>query len=109
MSSDAKATDFVGELFKLMPSTSGVMLALVGGLATRGTPSSDVLCTIRIAAILLLACIFLSFLGYQFMISKLQGNDADVSKSGSVQLVFFLAELAFFAGSATVIVSLFLI
>ena len=109
MDPKAKATDIVGELFKLMPATSGIMLALIGGLATRGTLSCDVLTAIRTASILLLLCIILSLIGFQFMITRLQGGDTEVSKHGAVQLVFILAEVAFVLGSVTVIVSLFLI
>jgi hypothetical protein len=111
MSSTPKeaATQLVGELFKLLPTTSGIMLALIWGLADRKAPPHDVLTATRVTSILLVATILLSLLGLQFLVSELQRDNANASGKGTVQLCFFLALVGFIAGSAGVIWSLFLI
>jgi hypothetical protein len=109
MDAKAKATDLVGELFKLIPSTSGIMLALIWGLADHQTPPHCVLTVIRIASIILAVCILLSLLGLQFMVSQLQRGNNDASSHGTVAFCFVAAWLAFIAGSVAVIWSLFLI
>lgn len=111
MSSTPKeaATQLVGELLKLLPTTSGIMLALIWGLADQEHPAHDVLTATRVASILLVVTILLSLLGLQFLVSALQGGTTDASSKGTVQLCFGLAWLSFFAGSAAVIWSLFLL
>jgi hypothetical protein len=109
MDAKAKATDLVGELFKLIPGTSGIMLALIWGLADHKAPPNCVLTVIRIASIILVVCIFLSLLGLQFMVSQLQRGNTDASSHGTVALCFVAAWVVFIAGSAAVIWSLFLI
>lgn len=109
MEAKAKAADLVGELFKLMPAASGIMLALIWGLANGNTPPDCVMTTIRIASVILFVSIFLSLLGLQFMVTQLQRQNDDVSKHGSVQFCFLFAWLSFIAGSVVVIVSLYLI
>jgi hypothetical protein len=109
MNTRAKSADLVGELFKLMPATSGIMLALIWGLADRTKPPHSVLIAIRIASIILAVTIFLSLLGLQFMVSELQDNNQDVSSAPAVQVCFITAWIAFIVGSAAVIWSLFLI
>lgn len=111
MDGQAKATSLVGELFKLIPATSGIMLALIWGLAERTTPSHSVLIAVRISSVLLVVSILLSLGGLQFMVSALQsGNhDDDAASVGTVQLCFFTAWIAFIAGSAAVLWSIFLI
>jgi hypothetical protein len=109
MNTRAKSVDLVGELFKLMPATSGIMLALIWGLANRTKPPHSVLIPIRIASIILAVSIFLSLLGLQFMVSELQNDNPDVSRASTVQVCFIGAWVAFIVGSAAVIWSLFLI
>lgn len=109
MNGRAKATDFVGELLKLLPPTAGIMLALIWGLADRKNPPHDVLTAIRISSILLVVSILSSLAGLQFMVSELQRDNQDAASAGTVQLCFFLAWISFVLGSAAVIWSLFLI
>jgi hypothetical protein len=105
----AKATDLVGEIFKLMPATAGIMLALIWGLADRATPSHSVLTAIRIASIILVVSIFLSLLGLQFTVTELQNGKEDAASKWTVQVCFFGAWITFIAGSVAVIWGLFLI
>jgi hypothetical protein len=109
MDAHAKATDLVGELFKLMPATSGIMLALIWGLASGANPAHNVLIAIRVASILLVVSIFLSLLGLQFIVSSLQRNNENAASGCLVSVCFILAEVTFVAGSIAVIWSLFLI
>ena len=104
-----EASKLVGELFKLLPSTSGIMLALIWGLADRMKPAHDVLVAVRVASIFLVVTILLSLLGIQFMISTLQSGEVDTYQKPTVQACFVLAWLVFIGGSASVIWSLFLI
>jgi hypothetical protein len=103
-----KALDLVSELLKLIPSTSGIMLALIWGLAGDSTPD-DVLRAIRIASIVLVIAIFIAFVGLQFVLGGLEKRASWVSKRGAVQATFMLAEVAFLLGCAIVIWSLFLL
>ena len=108
MNAEEKATDLVGELLKLIPATSGVMLALIWGLAAPKA-SHDVLRAIRIASIVLVVSILMSLLGLQFIVARLEGQFGWVSKQGAVQGCFLLAWLTFVGGCACVLWSLFLI
>jgi hypothetical protein len=77
--SEGKALDLLNELFKLIPATAGVMLALIWGLAGDKTPH-DVLVLIRDASIILVVAIFFAFLGLQFVVSGLQRGATGISK-----------------------------
>lgn len=103
------ATQLVGELLKLLPTTSGIMLALIWGLANREKPPHDVLTATRVASILLVATILLSLLGLQFLVSELEKDNTHASSRGAVQVCFFVAWVSFIAGSIAVIWSLFLL
>jgi hypothetical protein len=104
------ATDLVGELFKLLPATAGIMLALIWGLADKNTPKSDVLDAIRLASIALVVTILLSLLGLQFMVSALQGDaNAKAGDKPTVMVCFFIAWISFILGSGAVIWSLYLL
>jgi hypothetical protein len=110
MNNQEKALDIVNELFKLIPATAGVMLALIWGLAGDSTPH-DVLVAIRIASIVLVASIVVAILGLQFVVSGLQEDHGDpaIGEAGRVQLCFGAAWLLFLAGCGGVIWSLFLL
>jgi len=105
----AKATDLVGEIFKLMPATAGIMLALIWGLADRATPSQSVLVAIRVSSIILVVSIILSLAGVQFTVAELQAGNTDGASKPSVQICFFGAWITFILGTAAVVWSLFLI
>jgi hypothetical protein len=109
VSTRAKATDLVGEIFKLMPATAGIMLALIWGLADRATPSQSVLDAIRVASIILVVSIILSLAGLQFTVAELQNGNENAASKTSVQVCFVLAWITFIVGSAAVVWSLFLI
>jgi hypothetical protein len=108
MDHEQKALDLVNELFKLIPATAGVMLALIWGLAGDETPH-DVLAAIRIASIVLVVSICSAFLGLQFVVSGLQAKDSGIARAGKVQLCFFVAWLLFLGGCGLVIRSLYLL
>jgi hypothetical protein len=102
-------TQLVGELFKLLPATSGIMLALIWGLADRTTPVHDVLVAMRIGSIVLVLSIIASLLGLQFMVSAMQAGTLNAGEKGSVQFCFVAAWAGFVAGCVAVIWSLFLL
>lgn len=108
VSQENRADDLVGELFKLLPAVSGVMLALIWGLAgDAGTPPNCVLILIRVASIALTLSILASLLGLQFMVSGMQADKEAVSKTGTVQFCFFASWITFVLGCVAVIWSLF--
>jgi hypothetical protein len=110
METKDRADALVGEMFKLLPAVSGVMLALMWGLAGKTRLDSDVMTHIHIASLLLIVTIFVSLLGLQFMVSALQGNktyDSGVGTKGSVAGCFFFAWVFFFIGCVFVVWSLF--
>ena len=110
MEAKDRADALVGELFKLLPAVSGVMLALMWGLAGKTQLASSVLTHIRIASALLIVTIFISLLGLQFMVSALQGSksyDKGVGAKGSVAVCFFFAWVLFLIGCVFVVWSLF--
>lgn len=81
MNQGNRADDLVGELFKLLPAVSGVMLALIWGLAGQSTPPPHcVLVLIRVASIVLTVTILASLLGLQFMVSSMQDGGESVAK-----------------------------
>lgn len=105
-----RADALVGELFKLLPAVSGVMLALMWGLAGKARLDSSVLSHIRIASLLLILTIFISLLGLQFMVSALQGKKSytsGVGAKGTVAICFFFAWVLFLVGCGFVTWSLF--
>jgi hypothetical protein len=79
---EEKALDLVAELLKLIPSTSGIMLALIWGLAGDSMPD-DVLRAIRIASIVLVGSIVIAFIGLQFLVGGLDKGSGWVSKRGA--------------------------
>jgi hypothetical protein len=108
MNFQEKALDVVSDLLKLIPSTAGVMLALIWGLASRDV-EKDVLHAIQIASIVLVSSIVVAIFGLQFVTSRLEKSCTWVSKEGAVQLCFFLAWASFVAGCGLVIWSLYLL
>lgn len=108
MNPHEKATDLVGGIFKLLPATSGIMLALIWGLVDFKTPFENILTVITVASMILGGSILLSLLGLQFMVSALRRGNADASSKTLVQVCFFGAWITFIAGSVAVIWSLFL-
>jgi hypothetical protein len=104
------------EMLKLIPPTAGIMLALIWGLANRSTPPTEsVLTAIRVASILLTISIFGSFLGIIHFIAMLSIN-RDPASFKTVRYFYFLAGiwstfawLPFLAGTAFVILGIFLI
>jgi hypothetical protein len=107
MSNENQAVTAVAELLKLIPAVSGVMLGLVWGLAEGASP--DVLDAIRAASVLLVASIFFSLLGLQFIVSALQKGSSNIAGKGTVQLSFLFAWISFLIGCVLVVLSLFLI
>jgi hypothetical protein len=103
-----KAIDLMGELFKLMPATAGIMLALIWGLADRTKTAHDVLMAIRIASILLAVSIFAALLGLQAMVGWLHRGSQGAIFNRS-QIIFIVGWCGFFGGTVAVIWSLWLI
>lgn len=101
-----KALKYVEELFKTIIATSGIMLALLWGLTQRATISTFILNTVRWASAIFVLSIFLSLLGYQFIVSRTQHGD-EITKSGPVPLLFLLTWLAFIAGCVFIVVAIF--
>jgi hypothetical protein len=107
------ATSQVSELFKLLPPTAGIMIALIWGLAaSKDSLPGRVLDAMQVGAALLLACIVLALLGMQFMVTAIHRNiknmeRKDVSHDGAVATCFFLSWIAFGLGSIGVVWSLF--
>ena len=105
----SKANDVILEFFKLIPATSGIMLALIWGLANRSTPpSTTVLWTIRIASLLLAISILACFIGLAGMIDTLHSDEDAYSEKG-IRYTVYVAWACFLSGVFTVIFSLFLI
>jgi hypothetical protein len=102
--------------YKLIPPTAGVMLALIWGLANRSTPPTEsVLTAIRVASILLAISIFASFLGIANFVIMSSFN-RDQTPLGLVRAIYILAStlwmlawFSFLAGTAFVILGIFLI
>lgn len=104
-----KAAGLVGELFKLLPTAAGIMLALIWGLADRTTPAKDVLHLVRAGSIVLAVSILTSLLGLQFMVSRYQSDKSDLAGDSCIQGCFVCSWLMFVVGTALVIWSLFLL
>jgi predicted neutral ceramidase superfamily lipid hydrolase len=103
---DDRPLKSVEELFKTLATTSGIMLALLWGLTQR-TLDATVLCTIRIASIILVFSILVAILGLQFIVSRLESNATKITKQASVAYCFMLAWLSFIAGCVAVILAIF--
>lgn len=103
------ANQLVVELFKLLPGTSGIMLALIWGLADKTPPPHAVLISIRVASIILVATIVASLVGLQFMVSALQRQGGTGSRDAAVSICFSVAWVSFIAGCIAVIWSLFIL
>lgn len=101
-----KALDFIGELFKVLTATSGIILALLWGLI-RDQQASETILYIRIGSIALAICMIASIMGLQFIVSALQRNAKIVSKDGRVALCYFLAWISFILGNALLVVAIF--
>jgi hypothetical protein len=104
------------EMLKLIPPTAGVMLALIWGLANRSTlPTESVLTAIRVASILLAISILGSFLGVANFVIMSSFN-RDLTPLGLARAIYILAStlwmlawLSFLAGTAFVVLGVFLI
>jgi hypothetical protein len=112
MNYEEKALDQVGELFRALIVSSGVMLGLIWGFA--GTKrAAGVLFSVKVASIVLATAIFLSFLGLQFVVSELErrakstGVATLVTKEPTVAACFFAAWVTFLGGCALVVWALF--
>lgn len=105
-SPEDKALKYVEELLKTIIATSGIMLALLWGLTQRAI-SLAVLNTVRWASIVFVLSIFISLLGGQFIVSRVQQDDREITKKGPVPLVFLLAWLTFVVGCALLILAIF--
>lgn len=104
--SQDKAVTVVQELFKILIATSGIILALLWGLA-KNNLSGDVYCLIRCASIVLIMTIISSLLGFQFIVTELQKNEAAITKKARVAYSFLVAWLSFLAGCILLLVSIF--
>jgi hypothetical protein len=104
--SEDKALKYIEELFKTIIATSGIMLALLWGLTQRVTITALILGTVRWASLVFVLAIFLSLLGYQFIVSRTQqGNE--ITKSGPVPFLFLLTWLAFIMGCVLLVIAIF--
>jgi len=104
--SEDRSLKYVEELFKTITATSGIMLALLWGLTQRDSVTALILRTVRWASVIFVLAIFLSLLGYQFIVSRTQSSK-EITKSGPVPFVFLLAWLAFLAGCVLLVVAIF--
>jgi hypothetical protein len=104
--SNDRATLAVEELLKTIVATAGIMLTLLWGL-TQKTLSPPVLGTIQWASLLLVISIGLSILAYQFIVSHLQRNTANITGKGAVPFCFFVAWFALLVGCTLVVVAIF--
>lgn len=102
-----KALNTVEELFKTIIATSGIMLALLWGLTQREDLTQSALSAVQNASIVFVVSIFFSFLGNQFIVTKLHKDASDTSKKGAVPFCFLLAWVTFIVGCVLLIVSLF--
>jgi hypothetical protein len=101
-----RAIESVEGLCKTVVATSGILLALLWGLTQRDV-SGLVLCTIRIASIILAVSIIGSLLGLQFIVTQLQRNVAEVTKHPTVAYSYLLSWTTFIAGCFLIIVAIF--
>jgi hypothetical protein len=103
----SKASDVFIEIFKLVPPTAGIMIALIWGLANRATPPTHtVLLTIRTSSILLVASMLISFYGLAVSADALRNNEEVWSRTGT-KISLVLASAFFSGGAVSVIYGLF--
>ena len=103
---DEKAVDSIAELFKIVVTTSGIILVLLWRLITK-KPSLETLFYIRIASVVMAVSMALSLLGLQFIVSALQREEKDVSKVGSITFCFLLTWIGFLLGCIFLILAIF--
>lgn len=101
-----KAVENVRELFKTIIATSGIMLGLLWGL-TKREMGVDISTWIYIASTMLVISIFVSFLGWQFIITGLENNTPKITKLSTVAYSFFAAWILFWAGCASLMIAMF--
>lgn len=103
---DEKALDTIGELFKTIIATAGIVLTLLWGLLEPNIDPARLLWT-KVCSVILLIAIGCALLGLQFVVSALQGEVAKVSKDGRVAACFLSSWVSFLGGCVLLIVAIY--
>lgn len=101
-----RALKNVEELFKTIIATSGIMLTLLWGLTQRNI-NICIHPIVFYSSFPFIVSIIVSFLGNQFIVSKLQDKSRDITGSGSVPICFLIAWLSFVLGCVLLSVAIF--
>lgn len=103
---DEKALDMIGELFKTIIATAGIVLTLLWGLLEPNIDPTRLFWT-KVCSVVLLIAITCALLGLQFMVSALQNKVARVSRDGLVAACFFSSWISFLGGCVLLIVAIY--